>query len=231
MMRGDQRRIDHRNARTIRTMLQRGMTHGQLELAEAAHNRRERIRSHFIEQLVGCPSNQPATFNLSVASRGGQVEGDLGSVTTCFGQIDFSELRTLALFDAAGGEDDEESDASENEDNANDDDEDAEDAEDDEADDGDEGHHAQGVLGKHSQFVLTPCWTQQNMHTSLGDGPDLLWVLEQHWEIQRPGCIFSIAGGQRTDVHPILGQILTRGLNMAVDQTDGWVRATEPARL
>ena len=55
---------------------------------------------------------------------------------------------------------------------------------------------------------------------------DVLWVLEHQWGLRQPGAVFSISGGMSdgdNELHPLLSQVLTFGINAAVHQTGGWV--------
>ena len=136
------------------------------------------------------------------------VPGDLATLQAhhTFGDIDFSELRTQTLAGGGGDDSDEEEDESEDDEDGSEDDEEDEEA------------PEQGKLLRFSRFVVVP-GEEVERHVD-----DVLWAVEKHWKLQRPGALISISGGFKSDdMHPLLAQILTRGLNQTIDQTDGWV--------
>ena len=56
------------------------------------------------------------------------------------------------------------------------------------------------------------------------DPQQVLDVMEQSWNMPRPGALFSIAGGvSNLKVHTVLAKVLTRGLAQAVSVTGAWV--------
>ena len=105
--------------------------------------------------------------------------GDLLDVTRCFGQIDFSDLRTQSLYAEIEDDDDDDSEDGDEENEDGDDDEDDDDAEEDSK-----------VFG-HTRFAVAPSGVTV---------ADVLVALEHHWKLQRPGGFFSICGGMRTEV-------------------------------
>ena len=46
-------------------------------------------------------------------------------------------------------------------------------------------------------------------------------VFDEIWGLEHPGSVFSLTGGLWGPLNLTLGQVLARGLNAAVDQTDG----------
>ena len=53
-------------------------------------------------------------------------------------------------------------------------------------------------------------------------------MLEHQWGLRQPGAVFSISGGMSdgdNELHPLLSQVLTFGINAVVHQTGGWAIA------
>ena len=117
---------------------------------------------------------------------GARGEGDLFKLATAanrepFGQIDMSDLRTQALF---AGDDDDDDDGSGSD--GGDDDGDGDEDNDEEDEEG-ENATEDKLLGL-AKVAVIPRSAAQNTD-------DVMWLIEQHWGMQRPGALFGLSGG------------------------------------
>jgi hypothetical protein len=153
--------------------------------------RKSRVVRAFCSRLKGVCTEDDEEGDLTV------LRDPKNHVRGSFGQVDLTDLRTQALFAGGDNEDEEDEDESGSDDDG-----------DDENDDGDGDEDAEtdhGKLMRLSRYVVVP---------GAGyDVADILWLLEHHWNLQRPGALLSISGGMKTDdMHPLLAQVAPRPL-------------------
>ena len=175
------------------------------------------LSQQFCSKLVGVTEEEGGVGDLFELQR----LGEHSRSPAAFGSIDFAKLRTQTVFggdasdDDDDDDDDDDSDANGEEDGSGEEEDAKEDADD---EGGQQGGNEQASTARYARFAVVP-----------KDAPlaSVLWLMEHHWGLVRPGSLISISGGVELDgLHPLLAQILTRGLNAAVDQTDGWVLST-----
>jgi hypothetical protein len=117
------------------------------------------------------------------------VQEELSDLPRCFGQLDFTELRTQ-IFEGNDDNDDSQSGSEDDDD------------EEEEEDDDDEGHEEEeSKIFGHTKFAVVPPRIEP---------ADALWTLQHTWKLHRPGAIFSICGDMRQQIHPLLQQVILR---------------------